>query len=88
MSLLKPNNLIFSLVLATSLVFIHCSKETNENTLPVSNSGNVDNTNIDLEGNLQVSDFVWRGLNEFYYWQDKGEDVSDEKLTDATADDS
>ena len=85
MSLLKPNNLIFSLVLVTSLVFIHCSKETNENALPVSNSGNVDNTNIDLEGNLQVSDFVWRGLNEFYYWQDKVEDLSDEKLTDETA---
>ena len=85
MSLLKPNNLIFSLVLATSLVFIHCSKETNENALPVSNSGNVDNTNIDLEGNLQVSDFVWRGLNEFYYWQDKVEDLSDGKLTDETA---
>ena len=38
-----------------------------------------------VEGELQVSDFVWKGLNEFYYWQDKVEDLSDGKLTDETA---
>ena len=32
--------------------------------------------------NLEISDFVWKGLNEFYYWQDEVEDLSDNKLED------
>ena len=25
---------------------------------------------IELTGDYEVSDFVWKGLNEFYYWQE------------------
>ena len=45
------------------------------------NINNLDSDDIavNLEGELQISDFVWKGLNEFYYWQ-KVEALSDEKL--------
>ena len=46
----------------------------------------IDNTSIpaqpsfiDLEnGTLEISDFIWKGLNEYYYWQGKVELLSDE----------
>ena len=31
---------------------------------------------------MLLSDFVWKGLNEFYYWQDQVSELSDEKLID------
>ena len=35
-------------------------------------ASNLDSDDIRLwwEGELQISDFVWKGLNEVYYWQD------------------
>lgn len=34
---------------------------------------------IDLEyGTLEISDFIWKGLNEYYYWQEEVELLSDD----------
>ena len=32
---------------------------------------------IDLVGDLEISDFIWKGLNDYYYWQDNLENLSD-----------
>lgn len=37
---------------------------------------------IDLEGELEVSDFVWRSLNQYYYWQKDVTELSDSFLED------
>ena len=58
-----------------------CEDEIENNSVSNLNGG-IDNSKIDLEGNLEISDFVWKGLNEFYYWQDEVEDLSDNKLED------
>ena len=39
------------------LVFLACSKEDQ------------DDTNINLTDNIELSDFIWKGLNQYYYWQ-------------------
>ena len=36
-----------------------------------------DDTAISLENELQISDFIWQGLNEFYYWQEEMEDLAE-----------
>lgn len=41
-----------------------------------------DDTFIDLQGNLELSDFVWKGLNEYYYWQESVPQLSDDTTED------
>ena len=53
------------LAIITSLIFISCS---NERDFP-------------SDKNLQVHDFVWRGLNAYYYWQDDVADLSDSRFS-------
>ena len=36
-------------------------------------SGNI----IDFEGDLEISDFVWKSLNQYYYWQKEVSKLSD-----------
>ncbi len=40
------------------ILFIHfgCSKDK-------------DDSLIELSDDLEISDFIWKGLNDFYYWQ-------------------
>jgi len=58
------------------LVLLGCSAEDeviNTSSTPSQSSP------IDLEnGTLEISDFIWKGLNEYYYWQGKVELLSDE----------
>ena len=40
-------------------------------------SSNINNNIIDFEGDLEISDFVWKSLNEYYYWQNEVPKLSD-----------
>ena len=53
------------LAIITSLIFLSCS---NERDFP-------------SDKNLQIHDFVWRGLNAYYYWQDDVADLSDSRFS-------
>ena len=44
-----------------------------------------DDTAVSLTGDLQVSDFVWQGLNNYYYWQEQVPELADSKLQDSKA---
>ena len=71
----------FNLLLILILVLVSCSKDlTNENN-EFNQNLDTDDLAVNLEGDLQISDFVWKGLNEFYYWQDQVSELSDEKLS-------
>jgi DNA-binding transcriptional regulator WhiA len=34
---------------------------------------------IRLETDLEISDFIWKGLNQYYYWQESVVNLSDSK---------
>ena len=51
------------------------SNETDENLSNIDS----DDIVISLEGALQISDFVWKGLNQYYYWQEEVSDLDDRK---------
>lgn len=40
-------------------------------------SSNITNNIIGFEGDLEISDFVWKSLNEYYYWQNEVPKLSD-----------
>ena len=61
-------------------LFIRCSNDIDQENSQSINNLDSDDIAVNLEGELQISDFVWKGLNEFYYWQEEVEALSDEKL--------
>ena len=68
MNYLNYKKSTFILILVSFIFFLRCENEIDNNVVPISRNG-VNNSNINLEGELEISDFIWRGLNEFY-WQD------------------
>ena len=42
----------------------------------------LDDATINLEGDLELSDFIWKGLNQYYYWQEDVAQLSDSLTTD------
>lgn len=79
--------LIFIFIFLSNL---GCKKEEviegNEDELIEETSSlDTDDTAISLEGDLQISDFIWEGLNTYYYWQEEVEALADSKLEDEKA---
>ena len=74
------------LFISIFLLIIGCKKEAISEEGLVADTSNTsldtDDTAISLEGELQISDFVWQGLNTYYYWQDELEYLADSKLED------
>ena len=80
-------HLIFIFIFLSNL---GCKKEEviegNEDELIEETSSlDTDDTAISLEGDLQISDFIWEGLNTYYYWQEEVEALADSKLEDEKA---
>lgn len=72
---------------ALFLLVIGCKKEEvlDEEQAVEATRQDTDDTAISLEGALQVSDFVWEGLNTYYYWQEEVSNLADSKLSDEKA---
>ncbi len=62
-------NRILSICIIFSLLFISCKKETDK-----------DPNIAKLENDLEISDFIWKGLNYYYYWQESVISLADSKL--------
>ncbi|MGA0211924.1 MAG: S41 family peptidase, partial [Flavobacteriaceae bacterium] len=82
----KTFNYLTSLTVFIFLFFTSCNKEAidSDQNLATEEQGALDSddTAISLEGELQISDFIWQGLNYFYYWQEEIEALADSKLND------
>ncbi len=76
MGLIKTNKIILFFI--TSLLLIGCKKDK-DSVLRIDSDDNA----INLDGELQISDFVWQGLNYFYYWQESVIELSDSLLNDS-----
>ena len=74
-------NIFLSLLVIIFLLSTRCSKDAVSEKLIGSNLDS-DDLAVSLLGELQISDFVWKGLNEFYYWQEDVAELSDDKLID------
>ena len=78
--------LLLTLIFAASSI-LSCSKEIDEDPLTTveTASTDTDDATISLEGDLQISDFIWQGLNYFYYWQERVPELADTKILDSRA---
>ena len=42
-------------------------------------------TTTDVVADLEINDFIWKGLNQYYYWQEAVDSLADSKTNDAAA---
>ena len=71
---------VFSLLVSCSSSDIGYREE-----IPPATNLDTDDVAINLEGELQISDFVWKGLNQYYYWQEEVPALSDDKKNNVKA---
>ena len=64
------------------LLSIGCKKEDALEEINEIANQDTDDMAISLEGDLQISDFVWEGLNTYYYWQKDVPNLADLKRSD------
>ena len=63
-------NNIFVLTIVLSFFFLGCVDDAfDEEITTTSSSINREELPIDLVGDLEISDFIWKGLNDYYYWR-------------------
>ena len=69
------------------LFYSGCKKEEMvvEEQTATTSAQDSDDTAISLEGDLQISDFIWEGLNTYYYWQEEVPNLADSKSEDEKA---
>lgn len=90
MKLLKRrcvNTLLWIGLLLFVGVGVQCSSEDDTpEPQPVNIDGNLDDDDqaVSLEGDLQISDFVWQGLNLYYYWQAQVPALADSQFSNST----
>ena len=77
--------LLFALSLSVFFVTISCKKEAIEDPNTEIENNDADDNVISLEGDLQISDFIWQGLNLYYYWQKDVPALADTKISDKKA---
>lgn len=79
--------MVLAVTVTFLFAFLGCSSEEVEETpdTAVTLNSDTDDIAISLEGDLQISDFVWQGLNQYYYWQAEVEALSDTKFNDQKA---
>ena len=76
MMLIKLNKIFLFII---TLFLLNSCKKENDSVLRIDSDDNA----INLDGELQISDFVWQGLNYYYYWQENVAKLSDSLLNDS-----
>ena len=67
--------------LITIMIFIvSCSKDASDE---LQDEINIEDQERELK--LEINDFIWEGLNYWYYWQENVPNLSDSKVNNATA---
>lgn len=66
-----------------AIFFIACSKSDDTPTPNGNDNSNPDPDNVELES--EINDFVWKGMNEIYLWQQDVANLADSKDDDQNA---
>jgi len=76
---MKKINPFLAFFLALSIVFISCNKDDD-----FFDRDNPDDTNIDFS-EVEIQDFIWKGLNLWYLWKNDVPNLADSKADDDEA---
>ena len=70
------NKIYYYCLLGTASLLIGCDAEDRDDEII-----NIADNDMDLE----VNDFIWKGLNQYYYWQESVESLADSQINNAAA---
>ena len=67
-------------LITISTLIIGCSKDASDKL-----EDTIDIVDQERELKIEINDFIWEGLNYWYYWQETVPDLSDTKVNNATS---
>jgi Tfp pilus assembly protein PilP len=67
-------------LITISILIISCSKDASDKL-----EDTIDIVDQERELKIEINDFIWEGLNYWYYWQETVPDLSDTKVNNATS---
>ena len=67
-------------LITISILIISCSKDASDKL-----EDTIDIVDQERELKIEINDFIWEGLNYWYYWQENVPDLSDTKVNNATS---
>lgn len=74
--------ILFLIILFTNLIVGCVDDILDQEVVIKSPENNDEELPIELNGDLEISDFIWRGLNNYYYWQGSVDNLSDNIIND------
>ena len=81
----------YPLLFFTSILFSCASEDRDDSIITVpskpiigdTNSNTTSQTSVEATTNLHINDFIWEGLNTYYYWQSDVDDLDDSKTNNS-----
>ena len=67
-------------LITISILIISCSKDASDKL-----EDTIDIVDQERELKIEINDFIWEGLNYWYYWQESVPNLSDTKVNNATS---
>ena len=85
------NKIFYYCLLGTITLLIGCdAKDRDDDIINVENNTPSETNDTSSEtpstvaaADIEINDFIWKGLNQYYYWQESVESLADSKTSNA-----
>jgi len=86
------NKIYYYCLLGTIALLIGCNAQDRDdkiinvqNNTPSATTTSTTTSSSTIVADLEINDFIWKGLNQYYYWQEAVDSLADSKTNDAAA---
>ena len=75
--------IFYCCLLGITISSIGCASEDRDDAIINIPADTSASTPTEPVANLEINDFIWKGLNQYYLWQEEVDDLADSKTTNA-----
>ena len=80
------NKIYYYCFIGVAALLIGCdAKDRDDVIINVQNNTPSETSTITTDADLEINDFIWKGLNQYYYWQESVDSLADSQTNNAAA---
>ena len=80
------NKIYYYCFIGVAAFLIGCdAKDRDDGIINVQNNTPSETSTITTDADLEINDFIWKGLNQYYYWQESVDSLADSQTNNAAA---
>ena len=80
------NKIYYYCFIGVAALLIGCdAKDRDDGIINVQNNTPSETSTITTDADLEINDFIWKGLNQYYYWQESVDSLADSQTNNAAA---